>query len=92
MQENRQAREEASWLNRTLLIQLKCRKVVYREQKQEWATTEEYRSVAWACKDRMKKIKAWLELMRGPEGNNKGFNTFGSNIRKAKENVGLAEG
>lgn len=40
----------------------------------------------------MRKIKAWLELIRGLEGNNKGFNTFGSNIRKAKENVGLAEG
>lgn len=53
---------------------------------------EEYSSVAWACKDKMRKIKAWLELIRGLEGNNKGFNTFGSNIRKAKEKVGLAEG
>ncbi|KAK4830814.1 hypothetical protein QYF61_013743 [Mycteria americana] len=67
------------------------KKEAYRKWKQERATKEEYRNITWAWKDRMRKVKAWLEskLMRDLECNHKGFNTFVSNIRKTRENVGL---
>lgn len=53
-----------AWISEELLIELKRQKEVQRKWKQQWATQEEYRDTTSACRDRIRKFKAQLELKK----------------------------
>ena len=73
-------------MNRGFLTELKDKKEVHRRWEQGMATQEEYGD---ACKDLVRKAKAWLELelARNVKGNKKGFYKYSISKRKAKENM-----
>lgn len=73
-------------MNRGFLTELKDKKEVHRRWEQGMATQEEYGD---ACKDLVRKAKAWLELKpaRNVKGIKKGFYKYSISKRKAKENM-----
>ncbi|KAK4811145.1 LOW QUALITY PROTEIN: hypothetical protein QYF61_019776 [Mycteria americana] len=78
-----------AWLNKDLLVKLKCKKEMHRQWKQGYASWEEYRDTAQECTDGIRKAKAQLELSlaRDAKNNKKGFYRYVGQKRKIKENV-----
>ena len=62
---------------------------MHRQWKQGQVSWEEYRIVAWLCRDGVRKAKAWLELNLSNDvrNNKKGFYRYVSQKRKVKESV-----
>ncbi|GAB0208674.1 hypothetical protein GRJ2_003333100 [Grus japonensis] len=77
-------------MNKELLDKLKHKKEAYRGWKQGWVTWEEYRDIVQACRDEVRKAKAYqeLNLERDVKGNKKDFSKYIGDKRKARENVG----
>ncbi|KFZ59181.1 hypothetical protein N338_00715, partial [Podiceps cristatus] len=77
------------WLSRDLLVKLKGKKEMHRQWKQRQVSWEEYRDVAWLCRDRVRKAKACMELnlARDVKNSKKGFYRYVSQKRKVKESV-----
>jgi len=80
-----------AWLNKELLVELRWKRKVHGMWKEGQATWEEYRNVTRACRDAMRKAKAYLELnlARDVRNNKKGFFNYISSKWKTRDNVGL---
>lgn len=53
-----------AWISEELFMELKHKKKVQRKWKQLRATQEAYRDIASACRDRIRKFRAQLELTK----------------------------
>lgn len=53
-----------AWVSEELLAELKHKKEVQRKWKQSWATHEENRDIALACREAIRKFKAQLEVKK----------------------------
>lgn len=64
---------------------------MHRQWRQEHASWEDYRNMAWECRDVIRKAKAQLELnlARNTENNKKSFYRYIKQQRKIKEFVYL---
>lgn len=73
------------------MTELKCKKAVYRRWKQGRAAKEERKSIAWACRDGVRKAKTQMELRlsRDVTGNKVSFCLYVNSKRLSKENAGL---
>ncbi|KFQ31696.1 hypothetical protein N332_00599, partial [Mesitornis unicolor] len=78
-----------AWLNQDLLAKLKGKIELHRQWKQGQVSWEEYRDVAWVCRDEVKKAKAQLKLnlARDAMKNKEGFYRYVNQKRKVKECV-----
>ncbi|KFQ20168.1 hypothetical protein N332_09221, partial [Mesitornis unicolor] len=76
-----------AWMSRDLLAKLKGKMELHRQWKQGQVSWEEYMDVAWVCRDKVRKAKAWLELnmVRDAKKTKKGFYRYVNQKRKVKE-------
>ncbi|CAM4645966.1 unnamed protein product [Lepidochelys kempii] len=79
-----------AWLNGEILADLKHKKEAYKKWKVGHMTREEYKNIAWACRNEIRRAKSHLELQlaRDVQSNKKGFFRYVGNKKKAKESVG----
>ncbi|CAM5150605.1 unnamed protein product [Natator depressus] len=79
-----------AWLNGEILADLKHKKEAYKKWKVGHMTREEYKNIAGACRNEIRRAKSHLELQlaRGVKSNKKGFFRYVGNKKKAKESVG----
>ncbi|CAM5110091.1 unnamed protein product [Eretmochelys imbricata] len=79
-----------AWLNGEILADLKHKKEAYKKWKVGYMTREEYKNIALACRNEIRRAKAHLELQlaRDVKSNKKGFFRYVGNKKKAKESVG----
>ncbi|CAM4696941.1 unnamed protein product [Caretta caretta] len=79
-----------AWLNGEILVDLKHKKEAYKKWKVGHMTREEYKNIARACRNEIRKAKSYLELQlaRDVKSNKKGFFRYVGNKKKAKESVG----
>ncbi|CAM5079740.1 unnamed protein product [Natator depressus] len=79
-----------TWLNGEILADLKHKKEAYKKWKVGHMTREEYKNIAWACRNEIRRAKSHLELQlaRDVKSNKKGFFRYVGNKKKAKESVG----
>jgi len=77
-------------MNKELLAKLRWKRKVHGMWKEGQATWEEYRNVVRACRGATRKAKAHLvlNLARDVRNNKKGFFSYISSKRKARDNVG----
>ncbi|CAM4534454.1 unnamed protein product [Lepidochelys kempii] len=78
-----------AWLNGEILEDLKHKKA-YKKWKVGHMTREEYKNIARACRNEIRRAKSHLELQlaRDVKSNKKGFFRYIGNKKKAKESVG----
>ncbi|KFQ80797.1 hypothetical protein N335_00574, partial [Phaethon lepturus] len=77
-----------AWLSEDLLGKLKGKKEMHRQWKQGQGSWDEYRDVAWLCRDVVRRAKVQLELnLTRDTKNNKGFYRYISQKKKDKESV-----
>ncbi|CAM4648647.1 unnamed protein product [Lepidochelys kempii] len=78
-----------AWLNGEILADLKHKKA-YKKWKVGHMTREEYKNIARACRNYIRRAKSHLELQlaRDVKSNKKGFFRYVGNKKKAKESVG----
>ncbi|CAM4495102.1 unnamed protein product [Caretta caretta] len=85
-----------AWLNGEILADLKHKKEAYKKWKVGHMTREEYKNIARACRNVIRRAKSHLELQlaRDVKSNKKGFFRYVGNKKKAKESVGplMSEG
>ncbi|CAM4671973.1 unnamed protein product, partial [Lepidochelys olivacea] len=64
-----------AWLNGEILADLKHKKEAYKKWKVGHMTREEYKNIAWACRNVIRRAKSHLELQlaRDVKSNKKGF-------------------
>ena len=76
-------------MNKLLLDKVKHKKEAYRGWKQGQVAWEEYREIARAARDQVKKSKSLIELnlARDVKGNKTSFCRYISDKRKTRENV-----
>ncbi|CAM4574506.1 unnamed protein product [Lepidochelys kempii] len=79
-----------AWLNGEILADLKHKKEAYKKWKVGHMTREEYKNIARACRNVIRRAKSHLELQlaRDVKSNKKGFFRYVGNKKKAKESVG----
>ncbi|CAM4602829.1 unnamed protein product [Caretta caretta] len=79
-----------AWLNGEILADLKHKKEAYKKWKVGHMTREEYKNIARACRNHIRRAKSHLELQlaRDVKSNKKGFFRYVGNKKKAKESVG----
>ncbi|CAM4529932.1 unnamed protein product [Lepidochelys kempii] len=79
-----------AWLNGEILADLKHKKEAYKKWKVGHMTREEYKNIAQACRNEIRRAKSHLELQlaRDVKSNKKGFFRYVGNKKKAKESVG----
>ncbi|CAM5089359.1 unnamed protein product [Eretmochelys imbricata] len=79
-----------AWLNGEILADLKHKKEAYKKWKVGHMTREEYKNIARACRNDIRRAKSHLELQlaRDVKSNKKGFFRYVGNKKKAKESVG----
>ncbi|CAM5076528.1 unnamed protein product [Eretmochelys imbricata] len=79
-----------AWLNGEILADLKHKKEAYKKWKVGHMTREEYKNIARACRNEIRRAKSHLELQlaRDVKSNKKGFFRYVGNKKKAKESVG----
>nr|XP_048724541.1 RNA-binding motif, single-stranded-interacting protein 1 isoform X1 [Caretta caretta]XP_048724542.1 RNA-binding motif, single-stranded-interacting protein 1 isoform X1 [Caretta caretta]XP_048724543.1 RNA-binding motif, single-stranded-interacting protein 1 isoform X1 [Caretta caretta]XP_048724544.1 RNA-binding motif, single-stranded-interacting protein 1 isoform X1 [Caretta caretta] len=79
-----------AWLNGEILADLKHKKEAYKKWKVGHMTREEYKNIARACRNDIRRAKSHLELQlaRDVKRNKKGFFRYVGNKKKAKESVG----
>ncbi|CAM4697277.1 unnamed protein product [Lepidochelys kempii] len=79
-----------AWLNGEILADLKHKKEAYKKWKVGHMTREEYKNIARACRNVIRRAKSHLELQlaRDVKSNKKGFFRYVGNKKKAKECVG----
>ncbi|CAM5073417.1 unnamed protein product [Natator depressus] len=79
-----------AWLNSEILADLKHKKEAYKKWKIRQMTREEYKNIARACRNEIRRAKSHLELQlaRDVKSNKKGFFRYVGNKKKAKESVG----
>ncbi|CAM4599489.1 unnamed protein product [Lepidochelys kempii] len=79
-----------AWLNGEILADLKHKKEAYKKWKVGHMTREEYKNIAQACRNDIRRAKSHLELQlaRDVKSNKKGFFRYVGNKKKAKECVG----
>ncbi|CAM4553989.1 unnamed protein product [Caretta caretta] len=79
-----------AWLNSEILADLKHKKEAYKMWKIGQMTRKEYKHVARACRNEIRRAKSHLELQlaRDVRSNKKGFFRYVGNKKKAKESVG----
>ncbi|KFR04018.1 hypothetical protein Y956_04669, partial [Nipponia nippon] len=84
---SRQGRRPA-WLNRKLWLELKKKRRAYRLWKKGQATQEDYKDIGRLCREKIRKVKARLELNQARDvKNNKGINRYINQKRKVKESI-----
>ena len=68
-------RRRPEWMNRELFLRLQEKKRIYLLWKKGWATRKEYKEVVKMCREKIRKVKAQLELNLASEvkGNKKLF-------------------
>ncbi|KFZ54394.1 hypothetical protein N338_05423, partial [Podiceps cristatus] len=78
-----------AWLRREMPVKLRRKRELHRQRKQGQASWEEYRDASWLCRDKVRKIKAQLELnlAKDAKNNKKGFYRYISQKRMVKESV-----
>ncbi|CAM4557941.1 unnamed protein product [Lepidochelys kempii] len=78
-----------AWLNGEILADLKHKKEAYKKWKVGHMTREEYKNIARACRNEIRRAKSHLELQlaRDVKSNKKGFFRYVGNKKKAKESV-----
>ncbi|KAK4815791.1 hypothetical protein QYF61_007231 [Mycteria americana] len=77
-----------AWLNRELWLELRKKSRVYDLWKKGQATQEDYKGVARLCREKIRRVKAELELNLATAINNKKyFFKYISSKRRAKENL-----
>ncbi|GAB0210341.1 hypothetical protein GRJ2_003499900 [Grus japonensis] len=78
------------WLNRELLSLLKTKREAYQRWKIVRIPVENYKGIARACRDAVRKARAQLELKLARDVKNykKGFFRYVNNKQKQKENIG----
>ncbi|PKU47396.1 hypothetical protein llap_2298 [Limosa lapponica baueri] len=76
-------------MSEDLLVKLKGKKETHRHWEQGQVSWEEYRDIAWLCRDGVRKAKVQLELnlARDTKNNEKGFYRYVSEKRKVKESI-----
>ncbi|CAM4551684.1 unnamed protein product [Caretta caretta] len=81
---------QPAWLNGEILADLKHKKAAYKKRKVGHMTREEYKNIARACRNEIRRAKSHLELqlVRDVKSNKKGFFRYVGNKKKAKESVG----
>ncbi|CAM4558081.1 unnamed protein product [Caretta caretta] len=81
---------QPAWLNGEILADLKHKKQAYKKWKVGHMTREEYKNIARACRNDIRRAKSHLELQlaRDVKSNRKGFFRYVGNKKKAKESVG----
>ncbi|CAM4488283.1 unnamed protein product [Lepidochelys kempii] len=79
-----------AWLNSEILADLKHKKEAYKKCKVGHMTREEYKNIARACRNEIRRAKSHLELQlaRDVKSNKKSFFRYVGNKKKAKESVG----
>ncbi|CAM4502766.1 unnamed protein product [Lepidochelys kempii] len=79
-----------AWLNGEILADLKHKKEAYKKWKVGHMTREEYKNIARACRNDIRRAKSHLELQlaRDVKSKKKGFFRYVGNKKKAKECVG----
>ncbi|CAM4671219.1 unnamed protein product [Caretta caretta] len=79
-----------AWLNGEILADLKHKKEAYKKWKVGHMTREEYKNIARACRNDIRRAKSHLELQlaRDVKSSKKGFFRYVGNKKKAKESVG----
>ncbi|KAK4810859.1 hypothetical protein QYF61_008831 [Mycteria americana] len=81
------------WLNCELLSLLKTKREAYQRWKSGRLPVENYKGIARACRDAVRKAKAQLELKLARDVKHcqtlKGFFRYENNKQKQKENIGL---
>ncbi|CAM4607923.1 unnamed protein product [Lepidochelys olivacea] len=79
-----------AWLNSEILADLKHKKEAYKKWKVGHMAREEYKNIARACRNEIRRAKSHLELqlVRDVKSNKKGFFRYVGNKKKAKESVG----
>ncbi|CAM4574228.1 unnamed protein product [Lepidochelys olivacea] len=79
-----------AWLNSEILVDLKHKKEAYKKWKIGQMTREEYKNVARACRNEIRRAKSHLalQLARDVKSNKKGFFRYVGNKKKAKKSVG----
>ncbi|CAM5172065.1 unnamed protein product [Eretmochelys imbricata] len=79
-----------AWLNGEILADLKHKKEAYKKWKVGHMTREEYKNIARASRNEIRRAKSHLELhlARDVKSNKKGFFRYVGNKKKAKESVG----
>ncbi|CAM4612895.1 unnamed protein product [Lepidochelys olivacea] len=79
-----------AWLHGEILADLKHKKEAYKKWKVGHMTREEYKNIARACRNDIRRAKSHLELQlaRDVKSNKKGFFRYVGNKKKAKESVG----
>ncbi|CAM4677035.1 unnamed protein product [Caretta caretta] len=79
-----------AWLNGEILADLKHKKEAYKKWKVGHMTRKEYKNIARACRNEIRRAKLHLELQlaRDVKSNKKGFFRYVGNKKKAKESVG----
>lgn len=53
------------WLNKDLFVKLRCKKEMHSQWNQRQVSWEEYREVAWMCRNGIRKVNAQLEIWQG---------------------------
>ena len=78
-----------AWMNRELFLRLQEKKRIYLLWKKGWATQKEYKEVFKMCREKIRKVKAQLELNLASEvkGNKKLFYKYINSKRKTRENL-----
>ncbi|KAK4806872.1 hypothetical protein QYF61_012593 [Mycteria americana] len=89
--ERKKANKRPPWLNKDLLGVLKSKKEAYRLWKGIQIAIEDYKNLARACRDAVRKAKAQLELKlaKDVKYNKKGFFRYVSSKQKHREDRGL---
>ncbi|CAM4664489.1 unnamed protein product [Lepidochelys kempii] len=79
-----------AWLNHEILADLKHKKEAHKKWKVGHMTREEYKNIARACRNEIRRVKSHLELQlaRDVKSNKKGFFRYVGNKKKAKKSVG----
>ncbi|CAM4695697.1 unnamed protein product [Lepidochelys kempii] len=79
-----------AWLNGEILADIKHKKEAYKKWKVGHMTREEYKNIARACRNDIRRAKSHLELQlaRDVKSNKKCFFRYVGNKKKAKESVG----
>ncbi|CAM4672926.1 unnamed protein product [Lepidochelys kempii] len=79
-----------AWLNSEILADFKDKKEAYKKCKVGHMTREEYKNIARACRNDIRRAKSHLELQlaRDVKSKKKSFFRYVGNKKKAKESVG----